>query len=127
MAWVDYRNAYDMVPHSWIIESLKLAQVAPNIIEFIEKSMTNWKTDLTSYGKILATVNIKRGIFQGDILSPLIFILCIVSMTKILRHIRAGYMLDNVKINHLLFMDDLKVFGKNEKEIDSLIKTVEVQ
>ena len=48
MAWVDYRKAYDMVPHSWIIESLKLAQVAPNIIEFIEKSMTNWKTDLTS-------------------------------------------------------------------------------
>ena len=47
-------------------------------------------------------------------------------MTKILRHMRAGYMLGNVKISHLLFMDDLKVFGKNEKEIDSLIKTVEV-
>ena len=126
MAWVDYRKAYDMVPHSWIIESLKLAQVAPNILEFIEKSMTNWKTDLTSCGKILGTVNIRRGIFQGDSLSPLIFILCIVPMTKILRHMRAGYMLDNVKINRLLFMDDLKVFGKNEKEIDSLIKTVEV-
>ena len=25
MAWIDYRNAYDMVPHSGIIESLKLA------------------------------------------------------------------------------------------------------
>ena len=35
-------------------------------------------------------------------------------------------MLGNVKVNHLLFMGDLKVFGKNEKEIDSLIKTVEV-
>ena len=23
MAWVDYNKAYDMVPHSWIIESLK--------------------------------------------------------------------------------------------------------
>ena len=39
MAWVDYKNAYDMVPHSWIIESLRLAQVAQNIIEFIERSM----------------------------------------------------------------------------------------
>ena len=35
-------------------------------------------------------------------------------------------MLGNVKVNHLLFMDDLKVFGKNEKKIDSLIRTVEV-
>jgi len=47
-------------------------------------------------------------------------------MTKILRQMRAGYLLDNVKVNHLLFMDDLTVFGKNEKEKDSLIKKVEV-
>ena len=31
MAWVDYKKAFDMVPHSWIIESLKMAQVAGNI------------------------------------------------------------------------------------------------
>ena len=35
---------------------------------------------------------------------------------------RAGYMLVNVEVNHLLLMDDLKVFGKNEKETDSLIQ-----
>ena len=31
MAWVDYKKAFDMVPHSWIIESLKMARVAGNI------------------------------------------------------------------------------------------------
>ena len=126
MAWVDYRKAYDMVPHSWIIESLRLAQVAQNIIEFIARSMSNWKTDLTACGQMLGTVNIKIFIFQGDSLSPLISILCIIPMTKNLRQMRAGYMLGNVKVNNLLFMDDLKAFGKNEKEIDSLVKTVEV-
>ena len=35
-------------------------------------------------------------------------------------------MLGNVKVNHLLLMDDLKEFGKNEKEINSLVKIVEV-
>ena len=39
---------------------------------------------------------------------------------------RTGYILGSFKVNHLLFMDDLKVFGKNEMGIDSLIKTVEV-
>ena len=24
MAWIDYKKAYDMVPHSWIIECLDL-------------------------------------------------------------------------------------------------------
>ena len=28
------------------------------------------------------------------------------------------------KINHLFFMDDLKLFGKNEEQIDSLANTV---
>ena len=31
MAWIDYKNAYDMVPHSWIIECLDLFGVAENI------------------------------------------------------------------------------------------------
>ena len=33
MAWVDYKKAYDMVPHSWIIQSLKMAQIAENIAD----------------------------------------------------------------------------------------------
>ena len=28
MVWIDYKKAYDMVPHSWIIESLDLFGVA---------------------------------------------------------------------------------------------------
>ena len=30
------------------------------------------------------------------------------------------------KINHLLFMDNLKLYGKNENEIKRLVSTVEV-
>jgi len=40
--------------------------------------MSNWNTDSTSCGQTLGTVVVKRGIFQGDSLSPLIFIFCIV-------------------------------------------------
>ena len=71
MAWVDYKKAYDMVPHSWIMERLKMAQVAENIITFLKKSEAKWKAELTSCGETLDLVHIKRGIFQGDsLLSP---------------------------------------------------------
>ena len=30
------------------------------------------------------------------------------------------------KINHLIFMDDLKLFAKNKDEIDSLVNTVRI-
>ena len=48
-----------------------MAQVAENIITFLQNSMVNWKTELTSCGESLGLVDIRRGIFQGDSLSPL--------------------------------------------------------
>ena len=43
MAWIDYKKAYDMVPHLWIIECLDLLGVAENIKSFLVNSMENWK------------------------------------------------------------------------------------
>ena len=60
MAWVDYKKAFDMVPHSWIIESLKLAQVAPNVIDFVERSMRSWNAKLTPCGQTLGTVKLEE-------------------------------------------------------------------
>ena len=70
VTWVDCKKGYDMVPHSWIIESLKMAKVAENIT-FLQKSMVNGKTELTSCGETLGLVDIRRGIFQEDSLSSL--------------------------------------------------------
>ena len=39
MAWIDYKKAYDMVPHSWIIECLDLFGVAENIKSLLVNTM----------------------------------------------------------------------------------------
>ena len=41
MAWLDFRKAYDMVPHAWIIKTLKLIGTAPNVIALLESTMVN--------------------------------------------------------------------------------------
>ena len=48
MAWIDYKKAYDMVPHSWIIECLDLFGVAENIKSLLVNSMEKWKVMLCS-------------------------------------------------------------------------------
>ena len=89
--------------------------------------MANWQTELTSCGENLAKVNIRRGIFQGDSLSPLLFVICMILLTHVLRKTKTRYALGGgEKINHLLFMDDLKLYGKCENEIKGLMSTVEV-
>ena len=87
---------------------------ADNFIGLIKQSMNKWKTNLYADGKLLALVTIRRGIFPGDWFSPLLFVIALLPLTHILRETRMGYQLEKngAKVNHLFFMDDLKLYGK---------------
>ena len=91
VAWIDYKKTYDMVPHSWIHEILSMMKVAGNIAGLLEKSMDQWKTVLTANGEVLGEVDIRRGIFQGDSLSPLLFIMVMIPLSVLLKRERVGY------------------------------------
>ena len=117
-----------MVPHGWIQKCIKAFGIAVNVRYFINTSMKQWNTELTASNQRLGNVKIRRGIFQGDSLSPLLFVLVMIPLTLVLRQTKASYELKKggKKINHLLFMDDLKLFVKNEDQIDSLVNTVKI-
>ena len=55
----------------------------------------SWRTELTSCGENIGEVRIRRGIFQGDSLSPLLFVVVLVPMTLILRKARFAYEFQN--------------------------------
>ena len=90
--------------------------------------MKNWRVELTAGGKSLTETKTQRGIFQGDALSPLIFIITMISLNHILLKCTAGYKLSRSqkKIKHLMYMDDIELFAKNEKELETLIHTVRI-
>ena len=94
--WIDYKKAY-MVPQNWIINCLN------EVINFIEKTMKIWRVELTARGRSLAEAKIQRGIFQGDSLSPLLFIIAMMPLNHIRRKCTAGYKLSRSqeKIDHL--------------------------
>ena len=91
-----------------------------NIIGLIKQSMNKWKTNLYADAKLIGSMPIKRGIFQGDSFSPLLFVIVLLPLTHILREIGMGYQLENngAKLSHLFFMDELKLYGKSDKEIE---------
>ena len=78
--------------------------------------------------KNIAETKFQRGIFQGDALSPLLFIIVMMPLNHILRKCTAGYKLSRSqeKINHLLYMDGIKLFAKNERELETLINAVRI-
>ena len=76
----------------------------------------------------LGKVNIRRDTFQGDSLSLLLFVVALIAVRIILRTLREGHSFGKGKerLNHLLFMDDLQLYGSNDNETDSLVKVVKV-
>ena len=82
--------------------------------------MEKWKVMLCSGNSELDEVEIKRGIFQGDSLSPLVFVLALIPLCVILIMVKPAYEFSESKekINHLLFMDDLKLYSRYEKGLD---------
>ena len=91
MTLIVYKKAYDSVPHSWILRSRGLVGVATNITSFMEKAVKMWNTTLTINGETIGEVKIKRGIFQGDSLSPLRFIISLIPLTITPRAMNIGY------------------------------------
>ena len=125
MNWIDYKKAYNMVPNSWRKEAMELAWLADNAKKLLLDDMERWKTILTANNQVLWEVSIKRGIFQRGTLSQLLFVIMLIPLSSILRKMECGYQLKSrsIMINHLLFMDNLKLYGKNERELNSLTNT----
>ena len=127
-ASIDYRKAFDSVPHSWILKVLDIYKVSPAIINFLKNSIKLWNTTLllnhTKGSMKSGKININCGIFQGDSLSPLLFCFSLVPPTNELNNTKYGYDIYEETINHLFYMDDLKLYAKNEKEREGLLSTV---
>ena len=62
-------------------------------------------------------------------MSPLLFDICLIQLILVLREAGQGYALNRPhlgKVNHLIYMDDLKLYGKNKRELESLVQTVRI-
>ena len=130
-AWIDYKKAFDSIPHDWLIKSLEIHKFNDVIVNFFKTLMTKWQTKLTlsSENETVTTdnINIKTGIFQGDCPSGFHFIICLLSW--LLKRTKIGYNISGrntpaIKISHLLFMDDLKLYANNDSNLKILLEVV---
>ena len=90
--------------------------------------MKTRRVKLTAGGRSLAEIKIQRSILQGNVPSPLRFIIAMIPLNHILRKCAAGYKLSRSqeKINYIMYMDDIKLFAKNKKEVETLIHDVRI-
>lgn len=134
IAYIDYKKAFDSVPHSWLIAVLDIYKVNPTLRNFLAYAMTKWNTTihLSADTRQIQTSKIKinRGIFQGDSLSALWFCMCLNPLSNTLNNTKYGFNIKHQsntlhKINHLLYMDDIKIYAPTPTQLRSLLHITE--
>jgi len=89
------KKAFDTVPHSWVEKSVALVGVNSKIVRFGELPMEKWNTRLISKTKQEVVqsqpIQVRRGIFQGDCLSPLPFCIALIPLTNELNRTDCGF------------------------------------
>ena len=75
--YYDIEKAYDSVIHSTLIEKLKKKGIEKRVIKAIQRILEITSIELFCGGQDLGNVKVKRGVIQGDSLSPLLFVIYI--------------------------------------------------
>ena len=95
------------------------------LITAIDNLTRNWSTRLTlqTDNGMMTTNYIEylRGIFQGDSLSLLLFILSVNPLSFLLNHTTQRYKIGkpgerNLELTHNFFVNDLKLYSENQNE-----------
>ena len=132
MAFIDYQKAYDSIPHSWILKAMEMCKINPQIIRLFESSFQQCVVNIVQSGSALGKIHIKRGLFQGDAVSPIHFIVGLIPLSLLLTSQGKGYNIPNpeaphtiVDINHRLYMDDLKLYSSSREDLQQLLEVTE--
>ena len=131
-AWIDYRKAFDSVPHDWLRRSLQIHKFPEKLINFFATTMTKWKTTLniTTQTETISSdpIQIQNGIFQGDCPSGLNFVISLLPLSWLIKRSSIGYAIgprnNRTVISHLLFMDDLKLYANCKERLQDLLEIV---
>ena len=127
--WLDYKKAFDSVPHNWLIESLQLAKVPIAIVTAIDRIAKTWSTnaDLQTSEITITTEEIeyRLGILQGDALSVILFILSVNPSSFLPSKVKGGFKItDSKSLKHIFFVDDLKLLARSLTKAKLLLNII---
>src|SRR6478735_8316429 len=118
MAFVDLEKAFDRVPREILWWSLRQLKVDAELIAIIKSMYDGVTTAVKVKDKVSEEFQVKVGVHQGSVLSPLLFIIVMEALSKC---IRIGLPCQ------LLYADDLVLIAESEEDLMEMIKKMKVE
>lgn len=130
---VDLKKAFDSVDWKFLFQVLEAMNVPRQFIKWIEGCVTTPRFSLVVNGGLVGYFKGKKGLRQGDPLSPYLFVIVIEVLSKLLDVAAKTKIFSyhpkcqRTGLTHLAFADDLLIFTKGH--VDSVVgvhKTLEL-
>lgn len=121
LAFIDYKKAFDSIESWAVIQSLQNARIDhryTNLVNNIYQKAT-LKVNLPPETKPVA---IRRGVRQGDTLSPKLFTLVLEDIFKTLHWEGCGINIEGKRLSNLRFADDIVLFSDNPTDLEAMIQ-----
>ncbi|KAA0048127.1 reverse transcriptase [Cucumis melo var. makuwa] len=118
---IDIEKAFDRINWKFIDFLLKKKGLPKKWRQWTKSYITTVQYSILINGKPRGKIKPKRGIRQGDPISPFIFVLAMDYLSYLLKHLEnlnkiKGTIIKDINLTHLLFKDDILLFIQDDDE-----------
>jgi Reverse transcriptase (RNA-dependent DNA polymerase) len=118
LAFIDFHKAFDSIETRHILDSMDNARIDSRYTETIKNIYANATMHVKINDNLRTNqINIKRGVRQGDSISPKLFTLVLEDIFKKLNWQAKGIKIDGSFLNHLRFADDIVLCSSDFHEL----------
>lgn len=122
---IDYAKAFDKVQHEKMIKILQDIGLDARDIRIIRNLYWNQKANVKVNGELTSEIDIKRGVRQGCVLSPMLFNVYSEQIFKrALQDRTQGIKVNGVVINNIRYADDTIILANNAQDLQILLDCV---
>ena len=128
---LDQEKAFDRVNHSFLFRLLEHLGFGPSFVNWVHTLYTGANMRIILNGYLSGKIELKRGVRQGDPLSPLLYVLCVEVLASQIRSspFISGFLLPGAGGAHFRvrqYADDTTTFLKNVSSLVQLFNLVSI-
>jgi len=120
VAALDIRKAFDSIDHSVIEKCCRASGLNEDSLSLLNELYRDCFTTLTVNGET-SSIQLKKGVKQGDPMSPVLFNIVADQLLHLLEHSGLGVKIGQGLLPGIAYADDLILFARSDQELQSMI------